>query len=72
MKTKTLFICDVCGTQYDDEDACVMCEKNHTIPKKVVEVTYIAELNKAPAYPDYITIEFDDGRRVRYGFIKAL
>lgn len=65
MKELKLYQCEYCGTQYKNQSECEKCESNHIHPVKIVGCKYHAN-KKSKEYPDYITVEMDDGKNVRY------
>lgn len=67
MKTKISYICDICGSEYGNEPACMKCEESH---QQVVKVE--AHYCKCEPYPDSIDITFSDGRIDKYSRIFPL
>ena len=61
MKELKLFVCEVCGTNYKDKEACLECERSHIKPKKIVGARYIPLKDNKAGYPMSIDIEFEDG-----------
>ena len=71
MKTKTLYECEFCHTQFNDADKCKKCESSHSKAKKIVATHYKNENNMTPALrdmgaPNYIDVLLDNGKTVRY------
>lgn len=66
MKELKLFMCDVCGTKYNDKRTCQRCESTHIKPKKVLEAKYLPFTQNAKGYPTRINIEFENGESVVY------
>ena len=75
MKTKTLYTCEVCHTDYADKDKAKRCERSHIKPKEITDkMKYHAVYNgrdplfggKETNYPDWIDITFENGETVRY------
>lgn len=71
MKTKTLYECEFCHTQFKDADKCKKCESSHSKAKKIVATHYKNENNMTPALrdmgaPNYIDVLLDNGKTVRY------
>ena len=66
MKELQLYQCEICNTQYASERAAIDCEKSH---RKIVNVKaskYRSQKSNPRGYPDKITVEFDNGRKVIY------
>lgn len=36
MKEVKHFICEICGTEYNDKNNCLKCEKGHKTPVKIL------------------------------------
>lgn len=71
MKTKTLYECEFCHTQFNDADKCKKCESSHSKAKKIVAIHYKNENNMTPTLrsmgaPNYIDVLLDNGKTVRY------
>ena len=62
MTSKTVYVCEVCGAEYDCPDGAKACEKTHKSIKSVETIVY----NKTGEYPLVVAITFDDGERLRY------
>ena len=48
---------DYCGALYANKSECEVCEGQHVIPRKIVEVHHIVK----GVYPTRIDVEFDNG-----------
>lgn len=80
MKEITLYVCEICGTRYANKKEVENCEASHIKPKKLTKtmkfhpyksgkdptLTLYEASNGAPQYPDWIDIEMQDGKIVRY------
>lgn len=66
MKEQKIYVCDFCGTQYKDKQKALYCEKFHHSPRNFKNSKYHAASCPGGGYPDYIEIEFDDGKVIRY------
>lgn len=66
MKQVNLFVCEYCNTQYKDKDRAIECEKHHKRIKKIVSAKYRSINSCADGIPDYVTVEFEDGKQVKY------
>lgn len=64
MKKVERYVCDVCGTLYDNEGDCVRCESLHS---KVIDNNGI-ELKYVPGqkYPNGIEVHFRDAVTLVY------
>lgn len=63
MTKRELFICEICGGQYNTEDECKNCENSHIIPKQIVRYSYIPAISR---YPYGVTIKMSDGEELSY------
>ena len=55
------YICEICGTEFDNEGECRRCENGHIKPVKFNGWSYYAS-----SVPKVICIEFDDGNEYAY------
>ena len=62
MKEITSYVCEICGTEYREIDDCKRCESSHIKIKKIEKEQY----NSLYKYPIAITVEFEDGKTIRY------
>lgn len=62
MKEVKHYVCEVCGTEYNDKQRCQECEKNHKKIKKITFVKYQSISMNEAGYPISITVEMDDGK----------
>lgn len=65
MKKIELFVCDHCGTQYDTQEQCKLCESTHCPPKEIKLCRYMP-YKSAKRYPIMVQIEMSDGKMVTY------
>ena len=61
MKEVKHYICEICGTEFDNEGKCRACENGHIKPVKFKGWSYYAS-----RVPKVIIIEFDDGNEYVY------
>ncbi len=61
MKQKMLFTCELCNTDYSDEQKALECEQNHKIPSEVIKCRYSSKNTNPKGYPLYVTVKFTDG-----------
>lgn len=66
MKEVKHYICDICGTEYNDKNQCAGCETGHRQPKKIVRTKYLPIKINALGIPQVIEVEFDDGSKFEY------
>ena len=72
MKEITLYVCEICGTRYANKKEVENCEASHIKPKKLTKTMkfHPYKSGKDPTltlqYPDWIDIEMQDGKIVRY------
>lgn len=66
MKQISLFVCEVCGTQYKDKMAAKDCESSHKVPDKIAGCRYLSKSQNAKGYPQDISVAFKNGEVVRY------
>lgn len=65
MKEVKQYKCEYCGTLYADKSECAACEKQHTVPCKIVAVHHRAKCVCA-VYPPRIDVGFSDGSVQHY------
>lgn len=63
MKEEKRYICEFCGTEYNNIHGCKKCEEGHINPARIVTAKYSSVTSK---YPTIIFIKMDDGGVVRY------
>ena len=61
MKEVKHYICEICGTEFDNEGECRACENGHIMPVKFTGWSYYSS-----SVPKVINIEFDDGNEYAY------
>ena len=69
MKIRTTYVCEKCGMEYSTKQEAEECEKQHSVPMKIVESQYTKACNPNDGkshFPDRVYIEFEGGGRVRY------
>ena len=62
MKEITSYVCEICGTVYKEIGDCKRCEESHIKIKQIERARY----NSSYKYPIVITVEFEDGKRIKY------
>ena len=66
MKEVKHYICEICGTEYNDKSKAVKCEKGHCKPVEIVKSRYLKIEDNAKGYPIKITVKMADGKEVEY------
>lgn len=66
MIEKKLFVCEYCGSQYEDEETCRLCESFHKPLKKIVSYAYNPYDIDHNGYPKCVMCKMSDGTRVWY------
>lgn len=66
MKELKLFVCETCGTQYADKNACTSCEAAHKKPTGIVECAYKSNGILPDGFPLKIRIDFGSGKSLWY------
>ena len=66
MKQISLFVCEICGTQFKDKIAAKDCEASHKVPEKIAGCRYLSKNQDAKGYPQTISVAFKDGEVVKY------
>lgn len=71
---KTIYICDLCGKQFNDWEECWDHEKNHITPEaySVKPVSYISDNGEPVTYPMDINVPMTDGALIQYIFYKIV
>ena len=62
MKEITSYVCEMCGAVYKEIGYCKRCEESHIKIKKIERARY----NPSYKYPIIITVEFEDGKTIKY------
>lgn len=57
------YICQFCGTAYENSHSCNKCKESHHNPVGIVSAKYSCWASK---YPTIINIRMDDGEVVKY------
>ena len=61
MKKVKHYICEICGTEYNDKVKAQNCEKGHKRPVEIVKAGYVSINNDKTGYPLNITVKMSDG-----------
>lgn len=65
MKSITLYVCEVCGTQYKSEGECKVCENNHKTNWAISGTRYLPYSQDKTGMPVSIDIVVN-GKTYRY------
>ena len=68
MKEVKHYICEICGTEYNEKKKCENCEKGHNKPKKIVKAKYRAISQNALGIPTHIDVEMENGKVYTYKY----
>ena len=66
MKEIKHYICEFCGTEYNDKAKAQNCEKGHCKPIEIVKCRYSSIDNNIRDYPIEIIVKMEDGTTHRY------
>lgn len=66
MKTIKKYVCEVCRTEFNDEEKAAKCEKNHGINGKIASTKYYSIGVVEDGLPINITVEFSNGKTAVY------
>lgn len=65
MKSKTLYTCEICHTDYADKEKAERCEKNHKrLDKAKFTGYYLSITQDATGAPNRIYVRFPDSDKV--------
>lgn len=56
MKNLTLYVCEVCGTQYTDKSECERCEAGHVCNLKITGARYLPHIQDQTGMPVRIDV----------------
>lgn len=66
MKKVEHYICEVCGTEYNDMQKCIDCESGHHKPVKIIDAKWAPLNNDRSGYPARIYIKMSNGETITY------
>lgn len=66
MKESKYYICELCGTKFNDKDKCIKCESSHRKIDTVKPKYYYGGQRKPVLF-----ITFEDGKTVEYKPIRG-
>lgn len=66
MKEVKRYICEVCGTVYNDKMIAKNCEKNHKKPVEIGNCRYLPKASNTKGYPISLEVRMEDGVTIVY------
>ena len=66
MKSKTLFTCEICNTDYAEKETAKKCEKSHITEVNGSKMFFKPINMGCGSYPYKIEVEFSDGKKITY------
>lgn len=66
MKTKILYTCETCHTDYANQKDAARCEASHSKKLKIVNQRSLPYSQDASGFPISIEVEDEAGKRVTY------
>ena len=66
MKEVKHFICDICGTEYKDKNACSECERGHYRPLEISGAKFVSMKSNRSGYPTQVRIKMSNGEIITY------
>lgn len=66
MKKIEHYVCEFCGTEYNDKKKAEECEKGHHKPVKISDCSYSSCRSDGTGTPLRVFIELDNGSVYRY------
>jgi hypothetical protein len=66
MKEVKHYICEMCGTEYNDKIKAQQCENGHKKPVEIIKASYVSITNDNTGYPMRITVKMSDGSEQIY------
>lgn len=71
MKEVKHYICEICHTEYANEDEAWECEKTHKTPTKICQAIYKSMNADLLGYPQKIEVMMSDGQKVWFKRVKS-
>ena len=66
MKEVKHYICDICGTEYNEKTKAKLCERKHCFPVEIVECRYVPYYHNEKGYPISVRVKMSDGEVVTF------
>lgn len=68
----SVYKCEYCGQQFDNEDKCAEHESKHTKIDSIFKVFYDSISFKGKMYPSAISVKLSDGKVLTYNRVHEL
>lgn len=62
----TLYVCELCGTQYKNQADAEKCERQHKKPVRIAKCKHLSYTQCGTGIPVNVTVEFEDGSQLVY------
>lgn len=66
MKKVQHYICELCGTEYNEKEKCERCEKGHKRPTGIVGANFTPITSDGSGYPAKVHILMNNGETITY------
>ena len=66
MKKVEHYICEICGTEYNNKLKCEECESGHVKPVKIDGANWVSMRNNGSGYPTQIHVKMSNGETITY------
>lgn len=66
MKKVEHYICEICGTEYNEKEKCKLCEYGHHRPKGIDGAQWYPIGQDGSGYPARVHILMDNGETITY------
>ena len=66
MKEIKKYVCEVCGSEYDEKKEAQACERGHKIPMDIIKASYLPVAYDSSGYPSRITVKMSDNSECVY------
>lgn len=60
------YICEICGTEYNDKIKAKQCEGSHCAPVEIEKARFIRYKNNLKGYPISVDVRMADGEVLTY------
>lgn len=73
MKEVKKYVCEVCGSEYDEKKEAQACERGHKIPMDIIKAGYVPKTHEyIIGYPTSITVKMSDGKECVYRLLEIV
>ena len=66
MKEVKKFVCEVCGSEYNEKENAQKCERDHKIPMDIIMASYLPVAYDSSGYPSRLTVKMSDDSECVY------